>query len=187
MVEADFVLNFLGKGNSGGGKTVSGMSNGGLSVSSGDSNWGSLGVVEGLDNGLVYVCGGSKWSNDWFLGEDGLFPEDGLGSIVGVLNGCWLDVGNWCRLMDIGGLSNGVGDGGKLGGDLSEGFSSDDSVGKVASQSVALNGSAVVLGGTDNVRSSGNWSSSQGGGNEACVGNSQKAGENNEAVHDVKM
>jgi len=185
MAEADLVLTFLGKGNSWGGKTVSGVSDGGMSVSSGDSNRGSLGVVEGLDNGLVDVCGGSNWSNDGFLGKDGLFPENGLGSIVGVLNGCWLNMGNWCRLMDIGGLGNRVGDGGELRGDLSKGLSSDDSVSEVASQSVALNGSTVMLRCSHNVRGGSNWSSSQGGSNEACIGNSQKASKNNEAVHVV--
>jgi len=192
MEKADLELTFLGEGNSGGGKTVSGVSDGGsgvtgMSVSGGDGNGGGLGVVEGLDDGLVNVCGGSNWSNDGLLGEDGLFAEDGLGSVVGVLNWCWLDVGNWCRLMNVGGLSNGVGDGGKLGGDLGEGLGGDDSVGEVASQSVALDGGAVVLRCAHDVRGSGNGSGGQGGGNEACVGNSQKASENNEAVHDVKM
>ena len=187
MEKADLVLTFLGEGNSGGGKTVSGMSDGGsgvtgMSVSGGDGNGGGLRVVEGLDNGLVDVCGGSNWSNDGLLGKDGLFPEDGLGSIVGVLNGCWLDMGNWCWLMNVGGLSNRVGDGGKLWGDLGEGLGGDDSIGKVASQSVALNGGAVMLRCTHDVRGGGNGTSGQGGGNEACVGNSQKASKNNEAL-----
>ncbi len=182
MEKADLVLTYLGEGNSGGGETVSGVSNGGMSVSGGDGNGGGLGVVEGLDNGLADVCGGSNWSDDGLLGEDGLFPEDGLGSEVGVLNGGWLDVGNWCWLMNIGGLGNGVGDGGKLGGNLGEGLSGDDSVGEVASQSVALDGGAVVLRCANNVRGGGNGSGGQGGGNKACVGNSQKASENNEAL-----
>jgi len=97
-----------------------------------------------------------------------------------VLNGCWLDVGNWCGLMDIGGLSNGVGDGGKLGGDLGKGLSGDNSIGKVSSQSVALNGSAIMLRCSHDVRSGG-----QGGGNEACISNSQKAGKNNKALEKI--
>ena len=192
MEKADLVLTFLGEGNSRGGKTVPGVSDGGssitsMSVSGGDGNGGGLGVVEGLDNGLVDVCGGSNWSNDGLLGKDGLFPEDGLGSEVCVLNGCWLDVGNWCGLMNVGGLSNGVGDGGKLGGDLGEGLGGDDSVGEVASQSVALDGGAVVLRCAHDVRGGGNGSGGQGGGNEACVGNSQKASENNEALENIQI
>lgn len=170
----------------GGSSGVSTDSDGGGGVSlngdggGGDGNGGGLGVGEGLVEWLVDVGGGSNGSDDGLLGEDGFFAEDGLGSEVGVLNGCWLDVGNWCGFVDVGGLSDGVGDGGQLRGDLGEGLGGDDSVGEVASETVALDGCAVVLGSADDVGGSGDRA--DGGGDQASVGNGHKTSENNEAL-----
>ena len=162
----------------GGSDSVASINHGGLSV----GNSSGLGEGLGLVEWLVDVGGGSNWSDDGLLGKDGFVSEDGLGGEVGVLDWGWLNVGNWSGLMDVGGLGNGVGDGGQLWGDLGEGLGGDDSVGEVASQSVALDGGAVVLRCAHDVRGGGNGSGGQGGGNEACVGNSQKASENKEAL-----
>jgi len=124
--------------------------------------------------------GGSNGSNDGLLGKDGLVPQDSLGSIVGVLNGGRLDMGNWGRLVDDSGLSDRVGDGAQLGGDLGEGLSSDDSVSEVATKAVALDGCAVMLRGTDNVGGSSNGGNSRG--NDASIGNSQKTSKNEEGL-----
>jgi len=167
-------------GSGDGGGSVGSVSNGG----SGDGNGGGLGVGEGLVDGLVDVGGGSDWSDDGLLGEDGLLPEDGLGSVVGVLNGGGLDVGNGSGLMDDGGLSNGVGDGAQLGGDLGESLGGDDTVGEVSTQTVALDGGAVVLGGTDDVGGSGHGGGD--GGNDASVGDSQETSKNDEGLEKVQ-
>ena len=164
------------RGSGNGGSGVGSVGNWGSS----DGNGSSLGVVEGLVDGLVDVGGGSNGSNDGLLSKDGLFPEDGLGSVVSVLNGGRLDVGNGSGLVDNGGLSNGVGDGAQLGGDLGESLSSDDSVSEVAAQTVALDGSAVVLGGTDDV--GGSCDGGSNGGNDASVGDSQKTSKNDEGL-----
>ena len=163
----------------GGSDSVSSINNGGLSV----GNSSGLGEGLGLVEWLVDVGGGSNWSDDGLLGKDGFVSEDGLGGEVGVLNWGWLDVSNWSGLMDVGGLGNGVGDGGQLWGDLGEGLGGDDSVGEVASQSVALDGSTVVLGSAHYVGgSSDGWA----GGDEAGVGDSHKAKENDEALEKSK-
>ena len=168
-----------------GGSGVTSDGDGGSSVSlNGDGDGGGLGVGAGLEDGLVNVGGGSNGSDDGLLGEDGFFAEDWLGSEVGVLNGCWLDVGNWCGFVDVGGLSDGVGDGAQLGGDLGESLGGDDSVSEVASETVALDGCAVVLGGTDDVGGSGDRA--DGAGDQACVGNSQKTSENKEGLEKKK-
>ena len=164
----------------GGSDSVSSINNGGLSV----GNSSGLGEGLGLVEWLVDVGGGSNWSDDGLLGKDGFVSEDGLGGEVGVLDWGWLNVGNWSGLMDVGGLGNGVGDGGQLWGDLGEGLGGDDSVGEVASQSVALDGSTVVLGSAHYVGgSSDGWA----GGDEAGVGDSHKAKENDEALEKVEI
>ena len=166
----------------GGSDGISSINNGGLSVTNGglsEGNGGGMGEGLGLEDWLGDMGGGSNWSNDGLLGKDGFVSEDGLGSEVGVFNWGWLNVSNWSGLMDVGGLSNGVGDGGQLWGDLSESFGGHDSVGEVASQSVALDGSTVVLGSAHYVGgSSDGWA----GGNDAGVGDSHKAKEYDEAL-----
>lgn len=165
---------------------IAGMGEGGGSVASmgnwgsSDGNWSGLGVGAGLEDGLVDVGGGSNGSDDGLLGEDGLVPQDGLGSKVGVLNGGRLDVGNWSGLMDVGGLGNGVGDCAQLWGDLGVGLSGDDAVGEVSAETVALDGSAVVLGGPDNVR--GSRDGGDGWVDDAGVGDGQKASKNKESL-----
>ena len=159
-----------------GGSGIGSVSNWGSS----DGNWSSLGVGEGLVDGLADVGGGANGSDDGLLSEDGLVPEDGLSSEVSVLNGGRLDVGNRSGLVDNGGLSNGVGDGVQLGGDLGESLSGDNAVSKVSAETVALDGGAVVLGGTDDVGGSRDGGSD--GGNDASVGDSQKTSNNDEGL-----
>ena len=100
----------------------------------------SPGLVQGLvDNGLGL--------NNRFLGKDGLVFNDGLGDMFGGDDLAGGDMGNGCGFMDHSGFSDGVGDGGKLGGHLGIGMGLGDSVGKVATQPVGLNGGGVVGGG----------------------------------------
>ena len=80
-----------------------------------------------------------------------------------------------CEQKDLG-LSNGVGDGAQLGGDLGESLSGDNAVSKVSAETVALDGGAVVLGGTDGPDGGSD------GGNDASVGDSQKASKNDEGL-----
>jgi len=144
----------------------------------GNGDWGSVGNLDGLVELLVDAGLSGDWSNNGLLGEDGVVSDDGLSNVVGVFNWGWLDVGNWGWLVNVGGLGDWVGDGGQLWGNLGVGLSGDNSIGEVSAQSVALDGSAVVLWGANNVRSSGDW----GWGENASVGNSQKTSENNEAL-----
>ena len=102
----------------------------------------SPGLVQGLvDNGLGL--------NNRFLGKDGLVFNDGLGDMFGGDDLAGGDMGNGCGLMDHSGFSNGVGDGGKLGGHLGVGMGFSHGVGKVATQPVGLNGGGVMGGGPD--------------------------------------
>ncbi len=136
--------------------------------------------MDSLDEWLVDAGLSGDWADDLLLGKDGLFPDDSLGSVVGVLNWGWLDVGNGCGLVDVGGFGDWVGDGVEGWGHLGESLGSDDTVGEVASESVTLDGCTVVLWGTDEDRACGNWSNGCGGSDDSSVGNSQKASENNE-------
>merc|ERR1719431_1748832 len=124
---------------SSGGNWGSSDGNWGSSISSNwdlsDSmDWGS----DSLGNSLDGVCAG--FVNNWLV--DSLVSSDNGGGLVG---------GNWGRDVGMGGLSHRVGQGGDLGDDLSESMSLSSRVGKVASQSVVLNGSRVMGRGTDKV------------------------------------
>ena len=60
-----------------------------------------------------------------------------------------LDMGNGSGLVDVGGLGNGVGGLGDLGGHAGVGMGLSGGVGKVAAEPVALDGSGVMSGGPD--------------------------------------
>merc|ERR1719209_2659105 len=80
---------------------------------------------------------------------------DSLGDSLDSVGACFMDNGgglmggNWGRDVGVGSLSNGVGQGGNLGNNLSESMSLSSGVGKVATQSVVLDGSRVMGRGTD--------------------------------------
>jgi len=179
------------------GSSVSSMSNGGSSISSNwdlsDSvNWGSDSLGNSLDGvGAGFV---NNWLVDSLVGPDGSVDglgsiggdvlEDWLGNVVSSDNGGGLVGGNWGRDVGVGGLSHGVGQGGDLGDDLSESMSLSGRVGKVASQSVVLDGSRVMGRGTDKVGGSiANDGSTWCYGNGASTAKSNKSGEKQEGVH----
>jgi len=150
------------------GSSISSMSNRG---SMSNSNWGSSSnwdMRNSMDWGMdslgdsldsVGACFMDNWLVDSLVGTDrssdslgsigGDVLEDGLGNVVGLDNGGGLMGGNWGRDVGVGSLSNGVGQGGDLGNDLSESMSLSSGVGKVATQSVVLDGSRVMGRGTD--------------------------------------
>merc|ERR1719180_400413 len=143
------------------------------------------GVGAGLvDNWLVDSLVGTDRSGDVLGSVGGDVLEDGLGNVVGLDNGGRLVGGNGGGDVGVGGLSNRVGQGGDLGDDLSESMSLSGGVGKVASQSVVLNGSRVMSWGTDKVggcvtHNSSSWGHSHG----ASTGKSDERGEKQEGVH----
>lgn len=140
------------------------------------------GVGAGLmDNGLVDGLVGPHGSGDGDLGVDRDILEDGLGSMVGPHNGGRLVGGNGSGDMSVDGLRDGVGDGGDLGGDAGESMRLGGGVGKVAAQSVVLDGRRIVGGGTDQGGGAGH-----GGGHSdgAGAGESNQSGEEQELVHD---
>jgi len=159
----------------------------------GDSvDWGgnSLGdsldsVGAGLvDNWLVDSLVGTDRSSDVLGSVGGDVLEDGLGNVVGLDNGGRLVGGNGGGDVGVGGLSHGVGQGGDLGDDLSEGMSLSGGVSEVSSKSVVLDGSRVVSWGTDKVggcvtHNSSSWCHSDG----ASTGKSDERGEKQEGVH----
>merc|ERR1719209_2220242 len=100
-----------------------------------------------MDNWLVDSLVGTDRSSDSLGSIGGDVLEDGLGNVVGLDNWGGLMGGNWG--MGVGSLSNGVSQGGDLGNDLSESMSLSSGVGKVATQSVVLDGSRVMGRGTD--------------------------------------
>jgi len=143
------------------------------------------GVGAGLvDNWLVDGLVSTDWSSDGLGSVGGDVLEDGLGNVVGLDNGGGLVGGNGGGDMGVGGLSHGVGQGGDLGDDLSEGMSLSGGVSEVSSKSVVLDGSRVVSWGTDKVggcvaHNSSSWCHSDG----ASTGKSDERGEKQEGVH----
>jgi len=143
------------------------------------------GVGAGLvDNWLVDGLVGADWSGDLLGSVGGDVLEDGLGNVMGLHNGSGLVGGNGGGDVGVGGLSHGVGQGGDLGDDLSEGMSLSGGVSEVSSKSVVLDGSRVVSWGTDKVggcvaHNSSSWCHSDG----ASTGKSDERGEKQEGVH----
>jgi len=182
---------------SNGSSSITSMGNWSCSISSNRNlsnsvDWGgnSLGnsldsVGAGLvDNWLVDSLVGTDRSGDVLGSVGGDVLEDGLGNVVGLDNGGRLVGGNGGGDVGVGGLSNRVGQGGDLGDDLSKSMSLSSGVGKVASQSVVLNGSRVMSWGTDKVggcvtHNSSSWGHSHG----ASTGKSNERGEKQEGVH----
>jgi len=157
-------------------------------------DWGVDSLADSLDrvgsglvnNWLADGLVGSDWSMDGLGSKSGDVLEDWLGSIVSLDNGGWLVGGNWGRNVGVGGLSDGVGQGGDLGGDLSKGMGLSSGVGKVSSQSVVLNAGGVMSGSSDEVWSSSNsWGSCHSWSNSHSSGSaeSDQAGEKQEGVH----
>jgi len=186
-----------GSGISSGGNWGSGDGNWGSSISSNwdlsnSVDWGSDSLGNSLDGvGAGFV---NNWLVDSLVGPDGSVDglgsiggdvlEDGLGNVVSSDNGGGLVGGNWGRDVGVGGLSHRVGQGGDLGDDLSESMSLSGRVGKVASQSVVLDGSRVMGWGTDKVGGSiANDGSTWCYGNGASTAKSNKSGEKQEGVH----
>jgi len=143
------------------------------------------GVGAGLvDNWLVDGLVSTDGSSDGLGSVGGDVLEDGLGDVVGLDNGGGLVGGNGGGDVGVGGLSHGVGQGGDLGDDLSEGMSLSGGVSEVSSKSVVLDGSRVVSWGTDKVggcvtHNSSSWCHSDG----ASTGKSDERGEKQEGVH----
>jgi len=143
------------------------------------------GVGAGLvDNWLVDGLVSTDGSSDGLGSVGGDVLEDGLGNVVGLDNGGGLVGGNGGGDVGVGGLSHGVGQGGDLGDDLSEGMSLSGGVSEVSSKSVVLDGSRVVSWGTDKVggcvtHNSSSWCHSDG----ASTGKSDERGEKQEGVH----
>jgi len=159
-------------------------------------DWGVDSLADGLDgvgSGLVnnWLADGlvsSDWSVDGLGSVGGDALEDWLGNMGSLDNGSWLVGGNWGGDVGVGGLSNWVGQGGDLGGDLSEGMGLSSGVSKVSSKSVVLNAGTVMSWGSDKVwgssqRSSidscNSWSNSHGGGSAE----SNEGREEQEGVH----
>jgi len=140
-------------------------------------------VSDGLGDGLV----SSHWSVDLLGAVSWDVLEDGLSDVVGLDDGGGLVGGNWGGDVGVGGLSHGVGQGGDLGSDLSEGVSLSSGVGKVATQPVVLDGSRVMSRSSDQVRGSSQGSggshSSGGHGNCSRAAESDQSGEKQEGVH----
>lgn len=146
------------------------------------------GVGSGLmNNGLADGLVSSDGSMDLLGAEGGDVLEHRLGDMGGLDNRSRLVGGNGGWDVGVDGLSHGVGQGGDLGGDLSEGVGLSSGVGKVAAQSVVLNAGAVMSRSSDQVRGSsqGSWSSNSSGGDShggsAAVGD--QGGEEEEGVH----
>merc|ERR1712212_818212 len=129
-------------------------------------------------------------SSNWDMGDSVDWGGNSLGNSLDSVGAGLLD--NWGRLVGgngggdvgVGGLSNRVGQGGDLGDDLSKSMSLSSGVGKVASQSVVLNGSRVMSWGTDKVggcvtHNSSSWGHSHG----ASTGKCNERGEKQEGVH----
>jgi len=102
-----------------------------------------------MDNWLVDSLVSTDWSSDGLSSIGGDVLEDGLGNVMGLDNWGGLVGGNGGRDVGVSSFSNGVGQGGDLGNDLSESMSLSSGVGKVATQSVVLDGSRVMGRGTD--------------------------------------
>merc|ERR1712106_1116606 len=166
------------------GSSISSMSN--------SVNWGGHSLGNSLD------CVGAGFVNNWLVdslvGTDGSADslgsegrdvlEDGLGNIVGLDNWGGLVGGNWGWDVGMSGLSHGVGQGGDLGDDLSESMSLSGRVGKVASQSVVLDGSRVMCWGTDKVGGSiSNNGSTRCYANNTSTAKSDKSGKEQEGIH----
>jgi len=159
----------------------------GNSVDGGGNSLGDSldGVGAGLvDNWLVDGLVSTDGSSDGLGSVGGDVLEDGLGNVVGLDNGGGLVGGNGGGDVGVGGLSHGVGQGGDLGDDLSEGMSLSGGVSEVSSKSVVLDGSRVVSWGTDKVggcvtHNSSSWCHSDG----ASTGKSDERGEKQEGVH----
>merc|ERR1719147_676373 len=133
--------------------------------------WGGNSLGDSLDG----VGAGGSSDSLGSVGWDVL--EDGLGNVVGLDNWGWLVGGNGGWDVGVGGLSNGVGQGGDLGDDLSEGMSLSGGVSEVSSKSVVLDGSRVMSRGTDKV---GGCVSHDGGAGAAV---SNQGGEEQEGIH----
>lgn len=107
--------------------------------------------------------------------------DDGLSDVVNGHDLAGVDGGNGCGFVDVDGLCHGVGDGGQLGGHLGVGMSLSHGIGKVAAETVGLDGSRVMGGGPDK-----NGGEVQGGGcevlsgNDATCGKGQKASKNDD-------
>jgi hypothetical protein len=86
------------------------------------------------------------------LSEDGLVLDDGLSDVVNGHDLAGVDGGNGCGFVDVDGLCHGVGDGGQLGGHLGVGMSLSHGIGKVAAETVGLDGSRGRLRGTQRGR-----------------------------------
>merc|ERR1719347_1348804 len=97
-----------------------------------------LGLV---DKGLGDVLDGPHGSSNSLTSKGRDVLEDGLSNVCGLYNGGRLMGGDRGGDMGMGGLSHGVGDGGDLGAHLSKGVSLGGGVGKVAAESVVLDGS----------------------------------------------
>lgn len=140
-------------------------------------------VSDGLGDGLV----SSHWSVDLLGAVSWDVLEDGLSDVVGLDDGGGLVGGNWGGDVGVGGLSHGVGQGGDLGSDLSEGVSLSSGVGKVATQPVVLDGGRVMSRSSDQVRGSsqGSAHSHSSGGHLNCsrAAESDQSGEKQEGVH----
>jgi len=186
-----------GSGVSSGGNWGSGDGNWGSSISSNwdlsnSVDWGSDSLGNSLDGvGAGFV---NNWLVDSLVGPDrsvdglgsvgGDVLEDWLSNVVSSDNGGGLVGSNLGRDVSVGGLSHGVGQGGDLGDDLSKSMSLSGRVGKVASQSVVLDGSRVMGWGTDKVGGSiANDGSTWCYGNGASTAKSNKSGEKQEGVH----
>merc|ERR1719347_1630146 len=109
-------------------------------VDGGDHLLDSVGL--GLVNkGLGDVLDGPHGSSNSLTSESRDVLEEGLSNVCGLDNGGRLVGSDRCGDMGVGGLSHGVGDGGDLGAHLSKGMSLGGGVGKVAAESVVLDGS----------------------------------------------
>merc|ERR1712215_464780 len=102
-----------------------------------------------MNNWLVDSLVSTNGSSDGLssIGRDVL--EDGLGNVMGLDNWGGLVGGNGGRDVGMSSFSNGMSQGGDLGNDLSESMSHSSGIGKVATQSVVLDGSRVMSRGTD--------------------------------------
>jgi len=125
-----------------------------------------LGLV---DQGLGDLLDGPHGSSEGLASIGGDVLEDGLGDMGGLDDGGGLVGGDGGRDVGVGGLGHGVGDGGDLGAHLSESMGLGGGVGKVATESVVLDGSRVMgrgphqEGGGGNTHGSGTAKSDQGG------------------------
>jgi len=139
---------------------------------------------KGLADGLV----STDRSRDHLATKGGDVLEDGLGNMGGLDNRSRLVGSNGGGDVGVGSLSNGVGQGGDLGDNLSEGMSLSGGVGKVTTKSVVLNGGRVMGRGPDKIRGSSNGASNgssyRGHSHGSSTAKGDQSGEKQEGIHD---